>query len=272
MLGTLVQDHNRLPPGRYPVRRGAAILPDSGGMAAGGAFRLQDPARIQTGTYQPGRVTDEERPEHRRNRRPYPPGLRGVERPGLGGAGNLLWRSEIRRRTCGRAGAAGVPGDHGRRRHADGDAGRGRGRGAGDRHSRRIRRPAGAEPAGWRRRVAAGEGRRQRPWLRPQPAWCRFDARRHHVEAMAGGKRRAGPDPLLRLSGRRGRRRQGLHGPRRPVRRCRCRLLLASEQLLRSDSAPIRWPMRGWISTSAAPPATPRRPRIWGAARWMRSS
>ena len=97
----------------------------------------------------------------------------------------------------------------------------------------------GLSPGGRRRRAAPAAGRRRRPWLRPQPARRRLAARRGGGEGLARGERHAGPRPLLRLPGRGGRRRQGLHGARRRLRRRRHRHLLAPRRLLRRERAAL---------------------------------
>src|SRR6185312_9691017 len=62
--------------------------------------------------------------------------------------------------------------------------------------------------------VAGGRAGRRGPWLRPQHAGLGGDAGSQRGEGLAGRKGRARPGPLLRLPGGRGRRGQGLHGPR----------------------------------------------------------
>ncbi len=73
--------------------------------------------------------------------------------------------------------------------------------------------------------------RRQRPWLRPQPARCRLDAGGRGSQGLSGGKRAEGARALLRLPGRGRRVVQGLHGSRRRLRRCRHCDFLASGRI-----------------------------------------
>ena len=109
----------------------------------------------------------------------------------------------------------------------------------------------------------------RRPWarLRPQHAGLGRPARRHRRQELSGRARHQGPRALLRLPGRGGRRGQGVHGARRPLRRCRHRHHLASG---RHQSGRRRHEPRqhaASTSPSRAAPRTRRPRRIWAAAR-----
>jgi hypothetical protein len=123
----------------------------------------------------------------------------------------------------------------------------------------RVRRAARPVQRGEQHRAPSHPRRRQRPCLRPQPAGRRLPAGRRRREGLAGRERHRRPRALLWLPGRGGRRRQGLHGPRRLLRRRGHRHLLASQWLGRGERAaePRQYPHRLHLPR----PRQPRRRR-----------
>ena len=192
--------------------------------------------------------------------------------PGLGDAGALLHRGPFVRRTYGDAGGEGIPGDPRGRRHSDrGDGGGGRGR-TGDRDPGRIRRAARLVAGGRRRgaKAAAGDGFGHGCGHNLLGSASMLAATAVKDYLAANGY--PGPGALLRLSGRGGRRGQGVHGPGRGVRRCGCGDFLASVVVLRGQPGEFAGQYRGSTFRSTGGRRMPLRRRIWGAARWMRSS
>ncbi len=118
---------------------------------------------------------------------------------------------------------AGLRREGGRRRDPDGvhgDLGVGQAR---DRHHRRVRRAA--RTVADRVTRSKGGGRRTVP-VTAAATICSARRRRPPPSPSRSGSaadKRPGTLALLRHAGRRGRRRQGLHAPRRSLRRCGCR-------------------------------------------------
>ncbi len=129
---------------------------------------------------------------------------------------------EEQRASAGAAQGCRVRREGGRRRDPDGvygDLGVGQTR---DRHHRRVRRAARTVAD----RVTRSKGRgrqRSRSRLRPPSLRNGIDGCGHRRQGVAGGRQASRHAALLRHAGRRGRRRQGLHAPRRSLRRCGCR-------------------------------------------------
>ena len=99
----------------------------------------------------------------------------------------------------------------------------------------------------------------------------RLHARRRRGEGLPGSQRHPRKSPLLRLPGRGRRRRQGVHGSRRSLRRCRCRDLLASSSFSGVNPAASLANTRIDFPFMAERRMPPRR-RISDAARWTRWS
>ncbi len=153
-----------------------------------------------------------------RSHRPLRPDL-GLRRDGAA-------RDPLGGRTGGLRRAAGLQGGARRRRHADGVRGDVRIRPAGDRRDGRVRRVARRVTEGESGAGAAG-ARGGRSRLRSQHVRRREPRRGDRDQGADRGRQAQGHGEVLRYAGRGRRRRQGLHGARRPVRRRRRRARLA---------------------------------------------
>ena len=130
---------------------------------------------------------------------------------------------------------------------------------AGDRDPGRVRRAAGPLAAG-RAGASSSAGRHGRPRLRPPPL------RRGLGRGLPGpgradqGRDAQGDASILRLPGRGGRQRQGVHGPRPPLRRLRRRAALAPVERERRPATSRARRGSPPSSGSTAPARTPPRP------------
>src|SRR5262245_53142373 len=152
----------------------------------------------------------------------------GSGAPNLVCAGARLSRAEDICVAPERAQGRGLHDRNGHRRHAHGVCGAGRhARGSSDCATGRDRcapRPVASRDPG----AQTDPRSRRGTWLWPSPVRRGRSRGRDRSQVLARGDRHESANPRLWHTCRGGRRRQGLHGPRRPLQRRQCDVLLAS--------------------------------------------